>query len=278
VLLVCIANVGLEPLKAQDAATAPDPALVFHDRASMGPLVVERWIRPGETIPDAFIEARWYEHATVLMQGRPVLKLTASDGNRYRIDEHSGTDINGDGIPDLIVEEFSGGAHCCSSTTIYAMRGSAIPYFSVDTEHCSGRFEDHDRDGRMEFTTCDSSFAYDYCAYAYSPRPTVVYSYDPKKGTYVPDTPRFARYLKGDIAVEVRLAEAEMQKPEEDRSTEATCMVLSPVLETIYRTGELQSGLELLSRLYAGPQAWPYAELQKSIVDTIKASRHFAAR
>ena len=144
---------GLKPLKAQDSATAPDPALVFHGRASMGPLVVERWIRPGETIPDAFIEAKVYEHATVLMQGRPLLKLTASDGNRYRIDEHSGTDINGDGIPDLIVHEFSGGAHCCSSTVIYAVRGSAIPYFRVYTEHCGGKLEDLDHDRRMEFTT-----------------------------------------------------------------------------------------------------------------------------
>src|SRR5215471_18484906 len=118
VLLLWAAVAGLEPLKAQDPDTAPAQGLVFHDRLTMGRLVIERWILPGENVPEPFIESRWYEHATVLMQGKPVLKVTASEGNRYRIDEHSGADINGDGIPDLVIEEYSGGAHCCSSTVI----------------------------------------------------------------------------------------------------------------------------------------------------------------
>lgn len=266
---------GFRLLIAQDSAGAPAPGLVFHDRVSMGPFTLERWTQPGESVPEAFIKYRWYEHATVLMEGKPVLTLAAEDGSRYRIDEHSGTDINGDGIPDLIVEEYSGGAHCCSSTVIYAVRGTARPYFNVYTEHCSGQLEDLDRDGRMEFVTCDASFAYGYCVYADSPRPNVVYGYDPKKGTYVPDTPRFAKYLTGDIDAAVRAAEAEMKKPEEDRDS-STCVVLRPVLETIYRTGKFDGGLELLRRLYANESDYP--EVQKSIVETIRASRHFAPR
>lgn len=127
----------------------------------------------------------------------------------------------------------------------------------------------------MEFVTCDAGFAYQYCVYSDSPRPNVVYGYDPNRGTYVPDTPRFARYLQGDIETDVQAAEAEMGKPEEDRDS-ATCVVLRPVLETIYRTGKFDGGLELLRRLYGNESDYP--EVQKSIVETIKASQHFASR
>ena len=67
-----------------------------------------------------------------------------------------------------------------------------------------------------------------------------------------------------------------MQKPAADRNPSVTCMVLRPVLEAIYRTGKLDSGLELLRRLYANEG--DHAQIQKSIADKVKVSPHFAAR
>ena len=273
-LLIALATAGSQSLEAQNPGGAPASGLVAHDETRIGSFIVVRWTAPDETVPDAFIKNHWYEHVTILKQGKPVLKLTTTEGIRYRIDENSGTDINGDGIPDLIIEEYTGGAHCCSSTVIYAVTGLAKPYFKVDTEHCSGRLKDLDHDGRMEFITCDASFAYAYCPYADSPRPDVVYRYDLKQRTYVPDTPRFARYLT-DIVSEIQGAETEMRKPVEDRAFGA-CAVLQPVLDMIYRTGKFDAGLELFRRLYGNDD--DFAEIQKSLIETIRASKHFAAR
>ena len=273
-LLISIAIAAPESLVAQNQALAPAAGLVLHDKTHMGPFVFLRWTEPDETVPEWFIKDSWYEHVTVLLKGKPVLKLTGGGGVRYRIDEHSGTDINADGVPDLIVEKYTGGAHCCSSTVMYAVREMAKPYFSVETEHCSGRLKDLDRDSRLEFVTCDAAFAYTYCPYVDSPKPEVVYSYNATKGTFVPDTPRFARYLT-DINSEIQDVEAERRKPVEDRAFGA-CLVLRPVLDTIYRTGKFDAGLELLRRLYGTDD--DFEEVKKSIVETIRASRHFAAR
>ena len=57
-----------------------------------------------------------------------------------------GKDINGDGIPDLVVEEFSGGAHCCSSYLIFSL-GKEFKKLTVgEGENLEG-FEFRDIDG-----------------------------------------------------------------------------------------------------------------------------------
>ena len=83
----------------------------------------------------------------------------------------------------------------------------------------------------------------------------------------------FARYLS-DISSEIQDVEIKRRKPEEDRVSGA-CLVLRPVLDTIYRTRRFDAGLELLRRLYGTED--DFEDVQKSIVGTIRASKHFAA-
>ena len=41
----------------------------------------------------------------------------------------TGSDVNGDGYPDVVVETFSGGAHCCFGTQVYSLRpDAAVPH------------------------------------------------------------------------------------------------------------------------------------------------------
>ena len=47
----------------------------------------------------------------------------------YTLADSTGTDVNGDGLPDVVVSAWSGGAHCCYSSGVYSVGedGEACP-------------------------------------------------------------------------------------------------------------------------------------------------------
>ena len=90
----------------------------------------------------------------------------------YTLADLTGTDVNGDGLPDLVVFAWSGGAHCCYSSGVYSVGEEDVkPVLALATGNCGpGEFEDLDGDGTREFVVCDDRFANMYCSFADSPR------------------------------------------------------------------------------------------------------------
>jgi hypothetical protein len=85
-----------------------------------------------------------------------------------------GTDIDGNGIPDLLLYEFSGGAHCCY--TVWHIECGERPSVrcGLYTGHSQPVFEDMDGDGRLEARLVDTSFAYWNECFVASPFPPVI--------------------------------------------------------------------------------------------------------
>ena len=94
------------------------------------------------------------------------------------IDPLSGRDINGNGTADLLINGYSGGAHCCFSLDIFDLGSSPTNILSLDAGNCGASPVDLNGDGIFEIGTCDDSFAYRYCAYAGSPKVDTYYSFD----------------------------------------------------------------------------------------------------
>ncbi|MGZ4268110.1 MAG: hypothetical protein ACXVSX_02745 [Solirubrobacteraceae bacterium] len=107
-------------------------------------------------------------------------------------------DLDGDGSPEVLLDGFTGGAHCCELTEILR----AGPAGDVRTERNWGdpgyRLRDLDRDGRPEFVTADDAFAYAFAAYAVSPLPPRVLSW--RAGTFTDVTRRFPAVVRADLA------------------------------------------------------------------------------
>jgi hypothetical protein len=84
-------------------------------------------------------------------------------------------DLNGDGRRDVVVDVFTGGAHCCLASRLVLLRGGMS--HAVD-EHTWGdpgyRLRDLDGDGVPEWVTADDRFAYAFAAYAYSALPVQI--------------------------------------------------------------------------------------------------------
>ncbi len=185
--------------------------------------------------------------------------------------ELTGTDITGDEIPEAIIQSYSGGAHCCFTTTAYSLGDQPEQILALAGGDCSGEFQDLNGDGVYEFVTCDDRFAYAFCAYAGSPLVQVVLKYEPDQG-YVPASPEYAEEYAADIEAHLELAEngGPGEMGEWDGTTK--CSVLPLVLDYLY-SGEPETAWSELARLYTTPDA---AEFQTAIEDIVAASPLYA--
>ena len=112
-------------------------------------------------------------------------QLAASiDGYLFEIDGEwgpgvpLGSDITGDGQPDLVAMEFSGGAHCCFTYYIFALAPEVRQLAVLETGDAGARFVDLDASPGLEIESNDMSFAYWMTSFAQSPAPRVVWRWD----------------------------------------------------------------------------------------------------
>jgi hypothetical protein len=160
-------------------------------------------------------------------------------------------DVTGDSRAELAVRSYSGGAHCCESTSVYSVEhASPRTLLSVDTGNCQGEFIDLDGDAAPEFRTCDDRFAYEFCAFAFSPMPPVVFAYDRGSGQFHLRTPAFADVMPRTSIDEVRIA---MRETRDDRAIEQ-CTALGAALELVY-LGRPEEGWALFRDLYTAQDA-----------------------
>jgi hypothetical protein len=205
------------------------------------------------------------------------------------LDDLSGTDITGEGNPDVIIETYSGGAHCCSATFVYDLGPTLakVDVLSSPNGNSCGSFQDLDGDGVYEFVDADDSFAYRYCAFAVSPAVRVILKYEPGVG-YVPASPEFAHLYAGDIARHTRWAEcADEGAAREGWDDTPKCAVLPLVLDYLY-SGQIEKAWGALSHYYTFPDVesfradiWavvsqsPYFALPKAQAILADDARHF---
>ncbi|MCC7359033.1 MAG: hypothetical protein IT317_06135 [Anaerolineales bacterium] len=186
-------------------------------------------------------------------------------------DALSGADITGDGVPELIVTTYTGGAHCCFSVIAFSLGDTPVKILETRPSNCGGRFQDLNGDGIPEFITCDDVFAYTYCPYAASPLVQVILAYAPDVG-YQPAGPRFAdRYAAELPSLSAQAAAATPGGLGEwDNTTK--CGVLPLVLALLYSGQPAQAWSEL-DRLYPYPDA---ALFRQEIEQTVGVSPLFA--
>jgi len=82
-----------------------------------------------------------------------------------------GQDVNGDGYPDLVLEGYSGGAHCC--WTYYIVSLGPLPRLIREIDNERGAGFVRDSSGRIEIRTNDGKFDYLFLSHAESPFPAV---------------------------------------------------------------------------------------------------------
>lgn len=110
------------------------------------------------------------------------LKTTRDKGSRTSIIEqlkkiqlvNSTPDKTGNGIPDIMLDYFSGGAHCCFTTYFFDLGDTVKLSESINSLHSEGMGIGKNAKGGLVFSLADWSFAYWLTSFAQSPAPTVI--------------------------------------------------------------------------------------------------------
>jgi hypothetical protein len=159
-----------------------------------------------------------------------------------------GKDINGDGVPDVVISEWTQGAHCCFLFHIFSLSENVKEIAVIDAEHgdLSG-FVDPHHNGVLDFKAADWTFAYWNAGFAQSPAPEILLKWDGSNYRLDIDLMR-----KAPMDEKVLKASAIKVKADENWTQQFRDCVPNPDL---WRT--------MLDLIYSGNevQAWQFAEM-----------------
>src|SRR5207247_597296 len=77
-------------------------------------------------------------------------------------------DLDGDGEPEVLVDLYTGGAHCCFFTYFFRYSGGTYVRTRFFWGNPGYRLRDLDRDGRPEIVSANDAFPYYFTSYAFS--------------------------------------------------------------------------------------------------------------
>jgi hypothetical protein len=112
-------------------------------------------------------------------------------------------DLDRDGEPEVLVDAFTGGAHCCANTVVLHRDAASGTYARHELAWGNAGYElrDPDRDGRPEFITQHDVFAGAFTAYAASISPIRLVRFDrARTAGLVAVTRRFPALVRADLA------------------------------------------------------------------------------
>lgn len=125
------------------------------DSAIAGRVEIERTL--GDYVVRLLRDSASGDHiAEIMLRGRRVYAVRAPD---VRLDQ-VGKDLTGDHVPDVVIQQFSGGMHCCSQATVLGLGSTLQDLGTIEGAHGDVTFEDVDGDGRSEAKIGDWRFAY----------------------------------------------------------------------------------------------------------------------
>jgi subtilisin-like proprotein convertase family protein len=108
-------------------------------------------------------------------------------------------DLDGDHEPEVVLDVWTGGAHCCTVSRIYRYEQRRYRVTSHDWGNVFPpyRIVDFGRDGRLELRSADDRFAYVFTAFAGSLFPVQIWRYD--RGRMLDVTRRFPGIVARDV-------------------------------------------------------------------------------
>jgi hypothetical protein len=113
-------------------------------------------------------------------------------------------DLENNGEPDVVLDLYSGGAHCCTVVEVFSFNAATATY--VKTEQVFGdpeaKIVDLGHTGHFEFLTADDSFAYEFTDFAASGLPIEILTF--ANGHFTDVTRSYPKLIAKDAALWLR--------------------------------------------------------------------------
>jgi len=94
-----------------------------------------------------------------------------------RIVSLTADDLDADGNKEILIETFTGGAHCCTSLILGRVKGSSFNMLdTIYWGNCGYEVKDLNKDGKKEIIGCFDIFTYFYTNFAQSRFPVIIYT------------------------------------------------------------------------------------------------------
>jgi len=157
------------------------------------------------------------------------------------------TDINGDGLKEIVVQSSSGG-NCwsCNPTEIYQLRNHKVELIGAGPIQ---KIVDLNGDGISELLVTDARWeSYDDLSHAASPGALMIYAW--RNGKYVYAARDFAAFYNGELErMHASIEEAKSQITADDYSDESYVGFAIGLAITYAHMGQLEQGLKELEAL-----------------------------
>ena len=109
-------------------------------------------------------------------------------------------DLDHTGQPNVVLDIYTGGAHCCSIAQVFTFNPGTKTYAKVERNFGDPgyRLEDLSHDGHFEFVTADDAFAYTFTDFAASGLPLQILTFTGSR--FVDVTDRYPALIRKDAA------------------------------------------------------------------------------
>ncbi len=109
-------------------------------------------------------------------------------------------DLDGDREPEVLLDSFTGGAHCCTYSTIYYYNANRGKYYYIRQNWGDIGYDlkDLDGNGLPKFVSADDNFAYAFSSFAASGFPLQVWQY--RQGQLLNVTRHYPKKIYNDAA------------------------------------------------------------------------------
>jgi hypothetical protein len=173
-------------------------------------------------------------------------------------------DLDKDNEPEIILDIFSGGAHCCTFSLIYRYDAKTQKYTAITHPWGNGGrygIQDVNKDGNLEFVDRDDRFAYKFSSYAGSRYPLQIWQY--RQGKMIDVTRRYPQQVKNHAD---QLWQEYITTKNHFEGGKA---ILAAYLADKYLLGEGEDGWRRVQEAYRGSdRSQFFSELRKFLGET----------
>lgn len=189
-----------------------------------------------------------------------------------RITEIKDYDLEGNGNKEILIQMYSGGAHCCTSLFAGEIKDNRFVFTdSISWGNSFYAVTDLNFDKRQEIAGVSDKFAYAFTNYAQSQFNLLIYNYE--NGKFREVTKNFPKQINDDI--EELNSELKtytdtgfqcMEINEDTFNTDAGAVkaILAAITAEYYTLGEAEKGYELIDAVYKCPDKEKFVQILKN--------------